>query len=116
MRADDAAPTPAEKLLMEQRGMAYRIILPMIVREQPVGLINSNAGRTSRAVHRRQPVSPARCASQAAVAIDNARLQTETASKLEELFVINDLSTALSANIDQEGIYDIVRSQLAAAH
>src|SRR5262249_23417155 len=48
----------------------------------------------------------------ATVAIENARLQTETASKLQELFFLNELSTALAASIEQEQIFKIVRAQL----
>ncbi len=112
MRADDAALTPAEKLLMEQRGMAYRIILPMIVREQAIGLIELESREATRALSIAETRLARTLASQAAVAIDNARLQTETASKLEELFVINELSTALSSSIEEDQIFKVVRSQL----
>jgi PAS domain S-box-containing protein len=112
VRADDPDLVPAEKALLEQHAVHGRIILPMVVREQAIGLIEIET--TDRAhIFTAGEVRLARTlASQAAVAIDNARLQRETAAKLEELFVIQEISTALSASIEEDQVVKIVRTRV----
>jgi GAF domain-containing protein len=112
LRADDAKSPEAERDILLRRQVHSRVLVPMHVREQPVGLITLDVCSTSRVFTGGEVRLARTLSAQAAVAIENAGLQTETTSKLEELFVINDLSTALAANIDQEGVYDIVRLRL----
>lgn len=102
----------AEKALLESKGMHSRVILPMVVREQSIGLIEIQTSDPKRHFTSTEIRLARTLASQAAVSIDNARLQAETASKLEELFVINELSTALSSSIEEEQIFKVVRSRL----
>jgi PAS domain S-box-containing protein len=102
----------AEKQQFIERGVAARLLLPMIARDQPIGLIiveyhgagrqfDNNAIRLARAL-----------TTQTSIAIDNARLQTETTNKLNELFVINEMSTALASSIEPAQIYKVLRTQL----
>src|SRR5207249_1462508 len=83
-----------------------------VVREQSIGLIELDAREKSHLFTPTEIRLARTLTSQAAVAIDNARLQTETASKLEELFVINELSTEPSSSIEQAQTFKIVRTQL----
>ncbi|MEP7284202.1 MAG: GAF domain-containing protein [Chloroflexota bacterium] len=112
IRLDETNSELTEQQALEERGATGRIILPMVVREQAIGLIILETREPGRRFSLNEVRLVRTLASQAAVAIDNARLQTETASKLEELFVINELSTALSSSIEQEGIFKVVRTQL----
>ena len=112
VRLDDPNPDEAEIRTLQDRGAYGRIILPMVVREQAIGLIVLETREPSRLFSINEVRLARTLASQAAVAIDNARLQTETASKLEELFVINELSTALSSSIEQEQIFKVIGTQL----
>ncbi|MCC7205831.1 MAG: GAF domain-containing protein, partial [Anaerolineae bacterium] len=113
-RADDAKVPDAEREILRRRQVHSRVLVPMHVREQPVGLLTLDVCSAARTFTGGEVRLARTLSAQAAVAIENAGLQTETASKLEELFVINELSTALAANIDQEGVYDIVRQRLPA--
>jgi len=101
----------AEKQQFIERNVTARLLLPMIARDQPIGLIvleyhgagrqfDNNAVRLARAL-----------TTQTSIAIDNARLQTETTNKLNELFVINEMSTALASSIDPAQIYGVLRDQ-----
>src|SRR5262249_5823309 len=94
-RVDDLKGDAAEIALLKEHEGTARMLLPMIVREQAIGLIELETREPNRIFTNNESRLARTLASQAAVAIDNARLQTETASKLEELFVINELSTAL---------------------
>ncbi len=112
IRAGDPTLDEAEKEALLRRKVASRILLPMMVRDQAIGLIEVEI-RDPHRVFTATEVRLARTlSSQAAVAIENAGLQTETASKLGELFTLNEFSTALAAAIDQDGIIALVRRQL----
>ncbi len=112
LHTDDADLAPAEKEFLQQRDIHILVSLPMVVREQAIGLIELELHDQARHFSTTEIRLARTLASQAAVAIDNARLQRETAAKLEELFVINELSTALSASIEEEQIFKVVRTQL----
>lgn len=112
IRRDDPGLPDPERLMLERRGVHSRILIPMHVREQAIGLIELDICNAGRAFTGGEVRLARTLSAQAAVAIENAGLQTETASKLEELFVINDLSTALAANIEPEGVFEIVRTRL----
>jgi PAS domain S-box-containing protein len=112
MRADDPNLNQSERQLLETRKVNSRVIVPMVVREQSIGVLEVE-NRNPQRIFTASEVRLARTlASQSAVAIDNAKLQTETASKLEELFVINELSTSLAASIEQEQIIENIRARL----
>jgi GAF domain-containing protein len=51
-------------------------------------------------------------ASQAAISIENARLQTETRRTVEELYIINDMSGALAAAHSLEQLLEAIDQQL----
>lgn len=103
-----------ERHLMERRAVASRVLLPLAVREQTIGLIEIETADPSRQFSVSDVRLARTLASQAAVAIDNARLNTETSNKLEELFVINDISNALAQSIELEQIFEVVKLRLPA--
>jgi PAS domain S-box-containing protein len=116
MRASSASDTLTddERALMQKRGVAARVLLPLTVREQTSGLIEIEW----KDVYRNFTVADVRMArtlaAQAAVAIENARLNTETSVKLEELLEINELATSLAKAIELEQIFDVIRKRLPA--
>ncbi|HVO42118.1 MAG TPA: GAF domain-containing protein, partial [Aggregatilineales bacterium] len=112
VRQDDPRLDANEKILLEQRQVTSRLILPMVVREQSIGLIELESSDPGREFSASDVRLARTLASQAAISIDNARLQNETASKLEELFVINELSTALSSSIELDQVFTVVREQV----
>ena len=49
---------------------------------------------------------------QAATAIENARLSTQTAALVEQSLVINDISRTISATMNTQDMINIVRDQM----
>ncbi|MFN7210048.1 MAG: GAF domain-containing protein, partial [Aggregatilineales bacterium] len=86
LRDSDSHLSAAEQAFLQQRGAAYLIALPMIVREQAIGLITLEIHNPLRTFSSPEVRLARTLAAQAAVAIENASLQTETAAKLQELF------------------------------
>ncbi|PJF31537.1 MAG: hypothetical protein CUN51_04195 [Candidatus Thermofonsia Clade 1 bacterium] len=111
LRAADAHISAAEQAMLTMRGAAYLIALPMIVREQAIGLITLEVHNPSRTFSSPEVRLARTLAAQAAVAIENASLQSETAAKLQELFNLSQLSTALAATIEEEEVYEIARQR-----
>ncbi|HRE46489.1 MAG TPA: GAF domain-containing protein [Aggregatilineales bacterium] len=112
IRASDPALTKSERAMLKERDAASRVLLPMIVRDQSIGLIELEINDPNRTLTATEVRLARSLASGAAVAIENAGLQTVTASKLAELFVINDLSTSLAGVTEEKQIFDLVRTRL----
>jgi len=110
--SDDSVIDVAESALLAERGMYGRLLLPMIVRDQAIGLIVLEIADKTRRFNAAEIRLARALTSQASVAVDNARLQTETTYKLQELFVINELATALASSIEQKQIFRVIRDQL----
>lgn len=111
LRSSDTHLSAAERALLAKRSAAYLIALPMVVREQAIGLITLEVHDPTRTLSSTEVRLARTLAAQAAVAIENASLQTETAAKLSELFNLSQLSTALAATIEEEEVYEIVRQR-----
>ena len=111
LRSSDAHLSAAERAMLSARGAAYLIALPMVVREQAIGLIALEIHYPARALSSTEVRLARTLAAQAAVAIENASLQAETAAKLSELFNLSQLSTALAATIEEEEVYEIARQR-----
>ncbi len=97
---------------MEQRGATSRLLVPLVVNDLSIGLIELEIREQNRYFEMADVRLARTLASNAAVAIENARLQTETRSHIEELYIINDLSTAVSSTVDVDELFPIVRDQL----
>lgn len=103
---------PSEVHMMERRGATSRLLVPLVVNDLSIGLIEMEIREQNRYFETADVRLARTLASNAAVAIENARLQTETRSHIEELYIINDLSTAVSSTVDTEELFPIVRDQL----
>lgn len=110
--ADEPGLDALESQSMAERKAAARLLLPMIVREQVIGLIMVDMTDPTRRLGTAEVRLARALTSQASVAVDNARLQTETTYKLQELFIINELATALASSIEQEQIFRVIHDQL----
>jgi len=94
------------------QGDSSRIFVPLVVRDQSIGLIQGEVKNPTRLITDGEQRLGRALGTQVAVAIENARLTTETAAQMDELFVINDLSQAISSTIDIDRILKVVRDQL----
>ncbi|MBZ0306955.1 MAG: GAF domain-containing protein, partial [Anaerolineae bacterium] len=102
----------SETNLMERRGATSRLLVPLVVNDLSIGLVELEIREQNRYFETADVRLARTLASNAAVAIENARLQTETRSHIEELYIINDLSTAVSSTVDVDELFPIVRDQL----
>lgn len=99
--------------LREQNDQA-RMLVPLVMREQSIGLIQVELTDPNRRISEQERRLARALGSQVAIAIDNARLSTETAAQIDELFIINDLSQAISSTINVDQMLKIVREQVPA--
>ncbi|RMF79763.1 MAG: GAF domain-containing protein [Chloroflexi bacterium] len=97
---------------MEARGDYARMFVPLIVRDRSIGLVQLDLQQAIRTFSYRDSRLAQALGAQAAIAIENARLSTQTASQVEELFVINDLSQAISSTIEIDDMLRIVRDRV----
>jgi len=112
VRAEDKDLPPGEGELMGRHAAASRMVIPLVVNEVSIGLVEVETLDENR-YFRADDVRMARTmASRAAIAIENARLQTETRRTVEELYIINDMSTALSSANSLDELLSVVATQL----
>ncbi len=112
VRLDDPDIPDGELQLMQRHHAASRMLIPLVVNEISIGLVEVETLDPNR-FFKPEDVRLARTlASQAAISIENARLQTETRRTVEELYVINDMSAALSSAIDLDELLQTVELQL----
>jgi GAF domain-containing protein len=104
---------PYETADMKKAGAGVRMLVPLVVRDQSIGLIQLNQTFSSDDMITQQKVRLARAlGSQVAVAIENARLTAEATLRFEELLTINQLSQAISSTLNLEDMLPILREQV----
>ncbi len=112
VRQDDPDVPRGELELLKRHEAASRMLIPLVVNEISIGLVEVEVFDPSyrfRAEERRMART---LASQAAISIENARLQTETRRTVEELYIINDMSMALSTANNLDELLDVIDMQL----
>ncbi len=112
LRIEDDDLDEFERQHMEANGIANRLLVPLVVNEVSIGLAQIDLRDKARFFESNQIRLISTLANQAAIAIENARLQSETRTQIEELYLINDLSKALSSTVDLNELLDQVRMQL----
>ena len=112
IRRDDANADPRELEEMERVGDTARMLVPLVVRDQAIGLLQVELQSEYRTFTHRETRMAQALAAQAATSIENARLSTETAAQVEQSLVINDLSRAISSTMDVNVMIRIVREQV----
>jgi PAS domain S-box-containing protein len=108
----DATLHPSERAVMERNGARDRLLVPLVVNEYSIGLLDLEIREQHRYFDATEIRLARTLASQSAVAIENARLQSETRSQIEELYIINDLSAAVSSKVNIDELFPMVRDQL----
>ncbi len=112
IRRSDPNADPRELEEMERAGDTARMLVPLIVRDQAIGLLQIELQSEFRTFTHRETRMAQALAAQAAISIENARLSTETAAQVEQSLVINDLSRAISSTMDVNDMIRIVREQV----
>ncbi|MBN2303808.1 MAG: GAF domain-containing protein [Anaerolineae bacterium] len=111
-RFDDDELPPGERELMMRHNAASRMLIPLIVNEISIGLVEVETLDPTRYFLSENERLARTLASQAAISIENARLQTETRRTVEEMYIINDMSAALSSANDLDSLLGVIDAQL----
>jgi len=106
----DADIMELEELNRYQRRL--RVLIPLIVREQAIGLIQVQQIAQRREFSHREIRLAQALGAQSAIAIQNARLSTETAALVEEGFLINSLSQSIASTLNVDDMIAAVRDQV----
>ncbi|MAS32469.1 MAG: hypothetical protein CL610_00595 [Anaerolineaceae bacterium] len=101
-----------ERQELESFNDMAQILVPLVSRDSVIGLIQLELESEYRSFSHREIRLAQALGAQAATAIENARLSTETANRVEELYIINDLSQAISSTINLEVMMKMVRDRL----
>jgi len=106
-------PYPLELQELVDSDYGARMLVPLVVREASIGLIQLQQYSNDESTLTQQKVRLARAlGAQVAIAIENARLQTETSERFEELLTINALSQAISSTLNLNDMFEIIRDQV----
>ncbi len=103
---------PSDYAALEAAGDHTHMLVPLVVRDNAIGLVQLELHAEYRAFSHRESRLAQALGSQAATAIENARLSTETAYRVEELYIINDLSQAISSTINIDEMIRVVRDRV----
>jgi PAS domain S-box-containing protein len=114
VRRDDQSADAHEIEDMLTRGDTARMLVPLVVRDQPIGMLQIDLQSSYRTFTHREIRMAQALAAQAATAIENARLTTETSAQVEQSLVLNEISRAISATMDVSEMIGIVRDQVPA--
>ncbi len=112
LHAGDAEGDPLESQILEEHGASSRMIVPMVARERSIGVVeleyafpDFDFGISEQRIARTM-------ANQVAVAIDNALLQLETQSQVEQMMTITELSQRIAGTIELDEMFAMLRVQL----
>ncbi len=112
VRQDDPDVPAGEMELLKRHEAASRLLVPLVVNEISIGLVEVEVFDASYRFRAEERRLASTLASQAAISIENARLQTETRRTVEELYIINDMSMALSTANNLDALLDVIDMQL----
>ncbi len=112
VRADDPDLPPGERDLMLRHAATSRVLIPLVVNDVAIGLVEVELLDPERRFLPGMLRLAQALGSQAAISIENARLQTETRRTVEELYVINDISSGLSAANSLEELLQVIDTLL----
>ncbi len=97
---------------LERNNHRLRVLIPLIVREQSIGLAQVQQIAPRREFSHREVRLAQALGAQSAIAIQNARLSTETAALVEEGFLINSLSQSISSTLNINEMIAAIRDQV----
>ncbi len=112
IRANNPDADRTELALLNQSGDQLRVLIPLVVRDQAIGLAQVGTQTQHRSFGHRELRLAQALGAQAAIAIQNARLSTETAALVEEGFLMNSLSQAIASTLTIDEMIAVVRDQV----
>ncbi len=108
---ESAGAYPNEANALAAAAATAAMIVPLVARDQALGLIQLRLRADYRRFSHREIRLAQALGAQAAIAIENARLSTETANRVEELYLINELSQTLAATLNIDDMIALVRER-----
>ena len=104
---------PVEAGHLAERNIGTMLVIPLIARDEPIGLIelwrhDANARFGERELRLGRALTAT-----VATAMENARLHDETEQRLDELGTINELSRALTQIISIEDLYQLLQTEFS---
>jgi PAS domain S-box-containing protein len=112
IRAEDEIADATERAVLQTGGYALGVLIPLVVRDQAIGVIWAQLTAQHYLFSHREVRLAQALGAQAAIAIQNARLSSETAALVEEGFILNTLSQAISSTLTIEKMIATVREQV----
>ena len=103
--------TVGEATRLGERRIATNLILPLVARDEAIGLVEVWSTEPRRFSARETDLAKA-LATSVASAMENARLHDETQQRLNELARINEISRALTQTISAEDLFQILQAQI----
>ncbi|HSJ56987.1 MAG TPA: GAF domain-containing protein, partial [Anaerolineae bacterium] len=116
VQAGDPAADPAEKRWMADQGVASVLMVPMVVRDKVVGLLELMESQHPRDFTATEISLCQTLANQAAAALDNARLFRETEIRAREMSAIASVSQAIMTLELDDVLDNIAQNALKAVH
>ncbi|MCL4294134.1 MAG: response regulator [Anaerolineae bacterium] len=113
MTIDQPELEPTELAYMQAAQLKTWLRLPLEFQGQPVGLVEIEDSRIERRFSGQEVALAQMLANQAASAIKNARLFTETERRAQHLAILRELDQALSASLRSEDVYHALTQHLA---
>jgi GAF domain-containing protein len=112
VQADDPRSDPSERNYMQSVGATTLFIVPLVLKQQPIGTIEIEAHGHAREFTAQEIDLAMTLANQAAVALENARLFGETLTRAEEMEALNAIASAAGSSLD---LYEVLAETLDAA-
>jgi PAS domain S-box-containing protein len=115
VHVSDPHADPADIVWMRHEGVLSLLMVPMIVRDEAIGILEIHE------IHSEREFSPTEIsvcqtlANQAAAALENARLFQETEQRLKELTLLFETSTAISTSLDVDEVLRVTAQQITTA-
>jgi PAS domain S-box-containing protein len=100
--------TTAEADWLHAREAASVMLVPLVTRDETIGLAALWDGDPARRFSQREARLARALAASIATSMENARLHVETEGRLEELTALNELSRALTQVISIEDLYHLL--------
>ncbi|HEC23887.1 MAG TPA: GAF domain-containing protein, partial [Chloroflexi bacterium] len=112
LEADDPDLSEREAEWLRQRGAVTMLVLPLVARDQTIGLVELSLSEGERRFNQREIRLARALSASVATAMENARLHDETQRRLQELSTINRISRTMTQAISAEDLYRMLQSEL----
>lgn len=112
MLDEEDSPYKREIEELKMYGDTARMLVPLVVREQSIGLIQLEQKSTDNIVTQQKVRLAKALGANVATAVQNARLTAEMSEQFNELMIINELSRLISSTLSLNDMIEIVAKQV----